>query len=540
MSTLLDTPVIPGSDTCLQMQDALQAILRVGLEQRLFHMQLKKILDVVTRLEWLGAQGRGAIFITNSQGDLNLSVEHGMPESIKEMCQKVGAGSSACGVSAQETEIVHHPHVQTLDADGRTRSVPCPHFSIPLLGPDQDVLGVMVLYVHETHQPQAYEQVFLETLGAAVSNILVTQNLKMKSEINHIRYQRAQRDVTEKLVLASEYRDNETGNHIRRMSKYSRIIGKHAGLTEHQLDILESAAPMHDIGKVGIPDHIMLKPGPLDESEIGVMRTHPTIGGNLLQGDHELIQAGRDIALSHHEHWDGNGYPLGLQGIEIPLYGRICAIADVYDALTSSRPYKEAWPREKALDLIDSLAGTQFDPDLVKAFMKGLWEILAVQARYSDEGHEAKFELPSDTPEIADPLITWTDDLLVNNELIDKQHRFLVHRVNLVHQAIKEQDTKAIMEALRDARAYAGIHFRAEEELMESKGYPELSRHRRLHEIFSDKLDQFEEDMRDHPLATTGDLILYMRDWVVKHILVVDAEYADYIKRDADKNGLFD
>ena len=540
MSTAFEETVLAGSDTCRQMQDSLQAVLRIGLQHQPFRRQLGEILEQVTRLSWLGAQGRGAIFIANNQGDLILTAEHGMPEGVKKLCAKVASGRCACGKAARDRKIVFSPQPEfdaPVELDGNDVAA---HFSIPLLGADQSVLGVLVLYVEKDHQPQPFEETFLQTLGATVSNILVTQNLQMKSEINHIRFQRAQRDVVEKLVLASEYRDNETGAHIRRMSKYSRIIGQHAGLTEHQLDILESAAPMHDIGKVGIPDHIMLKPGALEDHEIEVMRTHPTIGANLLQGDHELIKAGREIALSHHEHWDGNGYPQGLQGIEIPLFGRICAIADVYDALTTSRPYKQAWPREKALDLIESLAGSQFDPELVKAFMKGLWEILAVQARYSEEGDESKLELPPGKADFPDPLITWTDDLSVHNEAIDKQHRFLIDRLNLVHHAIQEHDTKALMTTLMDAKSYAQIHFRAEEKHMERAGYPELSTHRRLHEIFVGRVDQLVEEIREHPLATTGDLIIYMRDWVLKHIQTVDAGYAEYIQRNENKNGLFD
>jgi hemerythrin-like metal-binding protein len=540
MSTVLDQTPTDCAALSTQMQETVQAILKVGLKPQPFRQQLVEILQIATTLPWLESLNRGAIFIASKSGDLILSVEQGLPEAIRQHYAKVSPGRGACGEAARDRRLVFRPKLDREANPCLGESLAAGHFNIPLLSGDGVVLGVMVLYVTQGHEPQPHEAPFLETLGSAVSQILVTQNLQMKSEINHIRFQRAQRDVTEKLVLASEYRDNETGAHIRRMSKYSRIIGQFAGLSDHQLDLLESAAPMHDIGKVGIPDSIMLKPGPLTDEEIAVMQTHPTIGAQMLQGDHELIQAGRDIALTHHEHWDGNGYPQGLQGIEIPLFGRICAIADVYDALTTSRPYKKAWSREEALDLIQSLSGTQFDPELVKAFMKGLWEILVVQARYSAGGEESSIKLLADSTGMENPLVTWNETMSVGHEVLDNQHQYLFDRINQVHQAVRKHDTRGIMKTLMEARTYATVHFREEEILMERCGYPELSTHRRLHEIFVEKLDQMAEEIQEFPLATTGDLILFLQDWILQHIQGVDAGYTDCINNTRDGTKIFD
>lgn len=190
------------------------------------------------------------------------------------------------------------------------------------------------------------------------------------------------------LAKAAEYRDPETGAHILRMAHFSRLIGAQLGLGENELDLLLAAAPMHDVGKVGIPDAILLKPGKLDDAEFAVMKQHAMIGWNILQGHsagNRVLDMAAEIALAHHEKFDGSGYPNGLAGEAIPLVGRIVAVADVFDALTSSRPYKSAWPVEEAADMIRQNAGRHFDPACVEAFF-AVWEdILAVRQSHQDE-----------------------------------------------------------------------------------------------------------------------------------------------------------
>jgi putative two-component system response regulator len=191
--------------------------------------------------------------------------------------------------------------------------------------------------------------------------------------------------LIQRLGRAAEYKDNETGMHVMRMSHTSRILALALGFNEDFADNLLQAAPMHDIGKIGIPDHILLKPGRLDEDEIRIMQQHPVIGAEILANTNsELIQLAHSVALYHHEKWDGSGYPAKLKGEEIPIEGRIVAVADVFDALTSKRPYKEAWPVEQAMAFIEEQSGKHFDPQVVDALVTELDYILKTVAQWQD------------------------------------------------------------------------------------------------------------------------------------------------------------
>lgn len=183
-----------------------------------------------------------------------------------------------------------------------------------------------------------------------------------------------------KLAKAGEHRDRETGNHIVRMAKYSRLIAEALDLTKEKCDLLEVAAPMHDIGKVGIPDHVLLKPGKLSAEELDIMKTHSRIGYQILQhSPSKYLSLGAEIALGHHERYDGSGYPAGLKGKAIPQESRIVAVADVYDALTSPRPYKKAWSNEEGLAYLEANKGTHFDPDCVDAFIFQFSNVTLIQ-----------------------------------------------------------------------------------------------------------------------------------------------------------------
>jgi putative two-component system response regulator len=191
--------------------------------------------------------------------------------------------------------------------------------------------------------------------------------------------------IVRRLGRAAEFRDNETGLHIVRMSKISVVLGEAAGMCSGDCELLLNASPMHDIGKIGIPDQILLKPGKLEPHEWDVMKTHTTIGAEILSGDEsELLSMARIIALSHHEKWDGSGYPDGLRGEQIPLVARVVALADVFDALTSVRPYKKAWTQEAALEYIDGNRGRHFDPRVVDLFRARLNDIRDIMDQYAD------------------------------------------------------------------------------------------------------------------------------------------------------------
>ncbi|PCI61669.1 MAG: two-component system response regulator [Gammaproteobacteria bacterium] len=191
--------------------------------------------------------------------------------------------------------------------------------------------------------------------------------------------------IVQHLGRAAEYRDNETGLHVIRMSKMAVVIAKAFGMDDQQCKLLLYTAPMHDIGKIGIPDNILLKPGKLNKEEWEIMQTHAQIGADVLaDDDSELIIMARQIALTHHEKWDGSGYPNQLKGENIPITGRICALADVFDALTSERPYKKAWTVNQTLDLIKQESGKHFEPKLVEILQKNLDKIIAIKQKYAE------------------------------------------------------------------------------------------------------------------------------------------------------------
>ena len=199
-----------------------------------------------------------------------------------------------------------------------------------------------------------------------------------------------QLEIIQRLGRAAEFRDNETAYHIIRMSKYAALIAEESGLGQELCSLILNASPMHDIGKIGIPDSVLLKPGKLDPDEWEIMKGHAEIGARILSGHNSPLMAmGSEIALNHHERWDGAGYPQGLSGEAIPITARIVAIADVFDALTSSRPYKKAWPLEKALDEIKRGADKQFDAKMVEHFFTVLPKILQIKACYSEKDNMA-------------------------------------------------------------------------------------------------------------------------------------------------------
>ena len=183
--------------------------------------------------------------------------------------------------------------------------------------------------------------------------------------------EQARLEILERLALAGEFRDDDTQEHARRIGRTCALVAMELGLPNREIELIQRAAPLHDIGKVGLPDAILLKPGRLTDGEFETMKTHTTIGAEILSGSSSPVLAmAEQIALTHHERWDGHGYPHGLSGEYIPLPGRIVSVADVFDALTHERPYKRAWPLHEALAEISQQAGRQFDPDVLQAFSR--------------------------------------------------------------------------------------------------------------------------------------------------------------------------
>jgi response regulator RpfG family c-di-GMP phosphodiesterase len=198
---------------------------------------------------------------------------------------------------------------------------------------------------------------------------------------------RQERETIILLSRATELRDPETWAHLQRMSYYSRIIAENLGLGPHEAELIFNAAPLHDIGKVGIPDGILLKDDRLDEDEYRIIQRHTILGHEILKDSTSpILRTGAEIALTHHERFDGSGYPHGLNGESIPLSGRIAAVADVFDALTSVRSYKQSWGIEQAADEIRRLSGVHFAPCCVEAFLKGWSDVLAIHESYGNQG----------------------------------------------------------------------------------------------------------------------------------------------------------
>ncbi|WP_092938127.1 HD-GYP domain-containing protein [Paracidovorax wautersii] len=219
-------------------------------------------------------------------------------------------------------------------------------------------------------------------ISAAVVRARVRTHLSLV-RMDELRESRLQ--ILQRLGRAAEYKDNETGKHVIRMSLYAQMLALAIGMDSTWAEDLLHAAPLHDVGKIGIPDAVLRKPGGLDATEWDVMRTHPSIGAEII-GEHPggVLRLASTIALTHHEKWDGSGYPRGLVGREIPLESRIIAIADVFDALTTRRPYKDAWNVEDAMDYLHSQAGRHFDPDLVGPFSALKPQLLQVREQWAE------------------------------------------------------------------------------------------------------------------------------------------------------------
>lgn len=211
------------------------------------------------------------------------------------------------------------------------------------------------------------------------------QALEMQVKSRTAELEDTRLQVVQRLGMAAEYRDEETGNHILRMSHSAKLLAEAIGWDEYQSDLILHASPMHDIGKIGIPDNILLKPGKFEPDEWTIMKTHAEIGGKLLAGDDsDLMKMAQDIAMGHHEKWDGSGYPKGLSGTAIPESARIAAVCDVFDALTSVRPYKKAWTIKDATQLLIDSKDQHFEGRIVDAFIENLPKVLAIREQFSD------------------------------------------------------------------------------------------------------------------------------------------------------------
>ena len=274
---------------------------------------------------------------------------------------------------------------RALKEDYTTRHIPI-IFATASIDPKDELRGLEMGAVDYITKPVS-PPVVLARVRTHLALHDQNQELERKVRQRTVQLNDTRLQIIRRLGRAAEYKDNETGLHVIRMSHYSRLIALAAGMDELEAELLLDAAPMHDIGKIGIPDRILQKPGKLTPAEWEIMKTHAAIGAEILgeTAGSGLLTMASVVALSHHEKWDGSGYPHGLAGEEIPRAGRIVAVADVFDALTSKRPYKEAWPVQKAVDWIVSQSGLHFEPHLVDCFLKCIPEMEIVRSRYREE-----------------------------------------------------------------------------------------------------------------------------------------------------------
>ena len=239
----------------------------------------------------------------------------------------------------------------------------------------------------ESDEFKGFELGAVDYITKPISPAIVRARVKTHlSLVQAEQLKQAHVDLVHRLGRAAEYKDTDTGEHIARMSQYSKLLALEFGMGEQQAELLRQAAPMHDVGKIGIPDAILLKPGRLTPDEFDHMKQHAAIGAQILANSSSpLLQLAHKLAIEHHEKWDGSGYPNGLKGEQISVEGRIVAIADVFDALTSKRPYKEAWGVEEALENMQAQAGKHFDPHLINLFVNKLDAIIAIKNAYQEQ-----------------------------------------------------------------------------------------------------------------------------------------------------------
>jgi putative two-component system response regulator len=296
------------------------------------------------------------------------------------------------GQEALAAVAKHHPALVLLDIkmpdmDGYTV---CKALQANPLWADIPVIFVTALS-EVGNEALGFEAGAVDYIAKPVSPVLVRARVRTHiSLVKAAQLNQSYHDAVSMLGEAGHFNDTDTGEHIWRMAEYAARLAQEAGWNAEQCQLIKLAAPMHDTGKLGIPDSLLRKPGKLDANEWAIMKTHPRIGHDILCKSHApVFQMAADIALHHHERWDGSGYPEGLVGTAIPESARIVAVADVFDALSMKRPYKEPWPIDRVMATIRESAGTQFEPRLVNLFENAMPDILDIQAHWAANGNQA-------------------------------------------------------------------------------------------------------------------------------------------------------
>jgi len=482
-----------------------------------------RLFDLLGSLPSIRVKPHSAILLLNSRQRFVQVAQFGIPPAWEHGVQVDDIQSFEVPkdeIAYLCTPAAHQPPLAFPDMDNQA---PC--FVLPLRS-DGKALGRVILFVEADWQPDPIEHEFMADLARALSMLISRCMISETLRVREIELEEARTDAIRRLGAASEYRDNETGMHVMRMTHYATAIAKAMNIPPEMRELLAICAPMHDVGKIGIPDAILLKPGSLTHEEFAVMKTHTELGKRLLDGDDYLIKAAGDIAACHHERWDGSGYPYGLAGEEIPLLARICAIADVFDALTSLRPYKLPWPVDEAIDWVKQQSGSQFDPATVDAFVAALPDILRIRHLYRDDiiDPNQAVELP-EVIRHRSTWVQWGEEMSVGIDVIDEHHRYLFDLTNDLFEVVTQKlGSREVARVLKALDQYAQVHFRAEERMMEHHGYPALAQQEKQHLHFEEKLREFYAELHDNPLTAQFDVLIYLRNWLVRHIVQEDAK----------------
>jgi len=466
----------------------------------------------------------------------NLPATRFLPQATLLLYNKRGKSVAVAQYGFRNADLVMSPAFNRLASELPHEPLPgelktIPEFGSMVLFPlvvESQRLGVIAVCCTTGWKPTAAKKEFFGNLATGLSGLVHRCITDTLLKVRELELKEARTQALQRLGTASEFRDNETGMHIMRMTNISVAIAKSLGLPPDQRELLSITAPMHDVGKIGIPDIILLKPEKLTLEEFTVMQNHTSIGGQLLQGTEMLIETARAIAESHHENWDGTGYPQGLRGEEIPLLARICAVADVFDALTSERPYKKAWDVEKAICWVMEQAGKKFDPEVTRAFQEALPEILKIRELYRDDIINPRqiIKLP-ELPAAPTAWVHWTEDLRVGIDAIDAHHQYLFDLVNdLIEEVINGTSLDEILHILNALSAYVYVHFRAEERMMEHYRFDNLEYHKQQHKAFELKLKELSREMHENPMVAQFEIINFLTEWLVTHITHEDTKLA--------------
>ena len=355
----------------------------------------------------------------------------------------------------------------------------------------------------------------LESGGYVYTYLDISAAARARDEV-----QRAAKATVVAMANFAEHRDTDTGAHVLRVARLAGQIarelqemGQFAGdIDEDFIAHIRTASVLHDVGKISTPDSVLLKPGALTAPERQTMMDHAAMGAHMLRqaqlliGESSYLHFGMQIAMNHHEWYDGSGYPNGLAGNDIPLAARICAIADVFDALTSRRPYKAPWSTERAEAWVRQHRGVQFDPVVTDAFLSVLRKRAAVS------------------------LVQWNDAMSVGNPHIDEQHMILLDTINQLAHADSENDPAGIGMVIDELVAYASFHFYYEERLMAEAGYTVLAQHKRQHQRFSNWITNVRDEFNRHQRRRFSPRILnFLRDWLRIHIMEDDHRFRDFV-----------